>query len=97
MSEYQTLWMILCHRALSGPKPGQPFEISEVVPDVAKALLVTNPQAERMVAMLLGELDRLPDGRQYFTREGNAVVPLPEFASLTTDPAAEVADYPFEF
>jgi len=96
VSDYQTLWTILCHRALSGPNPAQPFEISEVVPEVAKALLVTNPQAERMVAMLLGELGRLPDGRQYFTREGNAVVPLPEFAVITADPAAELAAYPFE-
>ena len=57
---------------------------------------MTNPQAERMVAMLLGELERLPDGHQYLAREGNAVVPLPEFATITADPAAEVAAYPFE-
>ena len=96
MSDYQTLWTILCRRALSGPKPVQPFEISEVVPEVAKALHMTNQQAERMAAMLLGELARLPDGRQYFTREGNAVVPLPEFARITANPAAELAAYPFE-
>jgi hypothetical protein len=96
MSDYQTIWTILCRRALSGPKPGQPFEISEVVPDVAKALQVTNPQAERMVAMLLGELNRLPDGHQFFTREGNAVVPLPEFSTVTADGTAELVAYPFE-
>jgi hypothetical protein len=96
MSDYQTIWTILCRRALSGPNPDQPFEISEVVPDVAKALQVTNPQAERMVAMLLGELDRLPDGRQFFTREGDAVVPLSEFAAVTADATAELAAYPFE-
>ena len=96
MSDYQTIWTILCRRALSGTKPDQPFEISEVVPDVAQALQVTNPQAERMIAMLLGELDRLPDGRQFFAREGNAVVPLPEFATVTADATVELAAYPFE-
>ena len=96
MSDYQTLWTILCRRALSGPNSGQAFEISEVVPDVAQALQVTNPQAERMVAMLLGELDRLPDGRQFFTREGNAVVPLSELAAVTADATVELAAYPFE-
>jgi hypothetical protein len=96
MSEYQTVWTILCHRALVGPTPGQPFEISEVVSEVARALRVTDPEASRHVAFLLEELARLPEGRQYFTREGDAVVPLPEFAGLTTDAAAELSAYPYE-
>ena len=96
MSDYQTVWRVLCRHALAGPIPGQSFEISEVVPEVARALQVTCRQAERMVAMLLGELGRLPDGRQYFAREGNAVVPLPEFAGVTADVTAELAAYPFE-
>jgi hypothetical protein len=96
MSDYQTVWAVLCRRALMGPDPGQPFEIAEVVPEVAEALQVTNPQAERMVSMLLGELERLPEDRQYFAREGDAVVPLPEFATITGDPAAELAAYPYE-
>lgn len=95
LSDYQNTWIVLCRRAKQGD-PNTPFEISEVVPELASRLKVSGPRAERLISMLLGELGRLPEGRRYFRQEGYAVVPLPEFASVGDGPEAEVAAYPFE-
>jgi hypothetical protein len=96
MSDTQTVWMILCRRAAGGPSPGQPFEIEEVTPAVAEALKLPEDRARKLVDLLLGELLRLPEGRRYFRREGNAVVPLPEFAQVPADENGRLDAYPYE-
>lgn len=96
MSDSQAVWMILWRRALRSSDPLEPFEINEVVPDVVEALKVPEREAARKVGDLLTELSRLPDGSQYFRREGDAVVPLPEFARVHKDPVSELKAYPYE-
>lgn len=95
MSDSQTVWMILWQHALRDDR-AQAFEIAEVLPDVEKALQVDELHARRLVSGLLVELERMPDGAQYFRREGNAVVPLPELLRVPKNPKAEFASYPFE-
>lgn len=95
MSDSQTVWMILWQHAFRADRP-QAFEITEVVPEVEKALQVDELHARRLVSGLLVELERMPDGTQYFRREGNAVVPLPELERVPKNPTAELASYPFE-
>jgi hypothetical protein len=80
MSDSQTVWTILWERASKGPDPREPFEVSEVVPQVINRLNVPEEHAARLVRGLMMELGRMPEGRQYFTLEGDAIVPLPEFA-----------------
>ena len=96
MSDSQTAWTILWNYALTSLPALTPFEIAEVAPTVALALKVSTEEATRLVGDLLAELDRLPDGTQYFTREGNAVVPLPGFAKAAQDPKAALSTYPYE-
>jgi hypothetical protein len=96
MSDTQTVWMILWKRATSGGTPSEPFEISEVVPEVVKTLQVSNEDATQLITGLLNELARLPEGKQYFALEGSAVVPLPELAQVTKNPKAEFEAYPYE-
>jgi hypothetical protein len=93
MSEGQTLWTILWERAAQN---FEPFEIAEVAPQVAQALAIRPKDAERKIGLFVGELARLPDGEQYFRREGNALVPLEEFASAPKDSASVLRAYPFE-
>jgi hypothetical protein len=45
---------------------------------------------------MLTELSRLPDGKQFFRREGNAVVPLPEITQMPSSSEAELTAYPYE-
>jgi hypothetical protein len=96
MSDTQTVWMILWKRATQGSHPREPFEIAEVVPEVTRSLNISEREATRLVSGLLQELDRLPAGQRYFAREGNAVVPLPEFANVHQDPNSELRAYPYE-
>ncbi len=96
MSDTQTVWLILWKRALKSRHPRDPFEISEVVPDVVEALKVSNRDAERLIRGLLNELERLPEGKQFFQLEGNAIVPQPEFEDVHQDPQSELAAYPYE-
>jgi hypothetical protein len=96
MSDSQTIWMALWRRALSHDNPLEPFEISEIVPEVAAALKVPEHDALRQIRALLTELGRLPDGEQYFRSEGRAIVPLPEFARVHKDPDSELKAYPYE-
>jgi hypothetical protein len=93
MSKPRTIWTIIWERAARDPSP---FEISEMVPQVAAALGVDARDAEKRIAMLLKELSRMPEGEQYFTREGNAVVALPEFQRSPKDAATAAKAYPFE-
>ena len=94
----QTIWMILWRRALASPSPLTRSRIAEVVPDVVGDPRSRSPsvRATRLITGLLGELDRLPEGRQYFRQEGNAIVPLPEFARVPKDPNSELKAYPYE-
>src|SRR4051794_21673702 len=96
MSDTQTVWMVIWNRATKGPGRREPFEVSEIVPDVAKALSVSEHDAARLIRGLLKELERLPEGKQYFALEGDAIVPLPEFAEVPADPRSALAAYPFE-
>lgn len=93
MSDSKKVWMILWNRAAEDPTP---FEISDAGPDVAEHVNMTLPAAIHKIAFVLQELSRMPDGRQYFVREGDAVVPLPEFLDSDKDAATAEAAYPFE-
>lgn len=96
MSDSQTAWSILWDHASKGPKPDAPFEISEVSPAVSKALNISDPEARHLISGLLTELDRMPDGKRYFRREGNAVVPLPSFLRAQASSVAPLDAYPYE-
>jgi hypothetical protein len=96
MSDNQTVWTILWERAAADASPGTPFEIDEVVPTVAESLKVSEDKARRLINRLLGELERLPDGHQFFTREGNAVVPLSGFLLARGRVSHPVEMYPYE-
>ena len=96
MTESQAIWKIVWARAARGPNAREPFEIDEVVPDVVEALGVSEEAAKRKVAGLLKELERLPEGEQYFAMEGNAVEPLEEFAAAPKDAETALRLYPFE-
>jgi hypothetical protein len=93
MSDSKKVWMILWNRAVADPTP---FEISEAAPEAASVLKMTVPAAMHKIAFVLQELSRIPDGGQYFIREGDAVVPLPEFMGSEKDPDTAEAAYPFE-
>jgi hypothetical protein len=92
MSDSQTVWKILWEHAAAG----EPFEIDEVVPAVTATLKVSAPEARGLIGGLLTELDRLPDGHQYFTREGNAVVPLPAYSRARQASSSPLDVYPYE-
>lgn len=95
MSDSQTVWMILWQHAFQGDTP-RPFEIADVVPEVARSLQVDQQDARRLVTGLLTELSRMPEGKQYFRQEGNAVAPLPELTHVARDPKHEFQAYPYE-
>lgn len=88
-SEWRTLFDLLWETAA---RVGGPFEIAEIVPEAARRLKQPETTAERELNLLLVELERMPEGRQYFEVEGNAVVPLPEIQKAATSQDA----YPFE-
>lgn len=93
MSDFKTIWTILWTRAAARPGP---FEISEVAPEVAQRLKISAQEAQKRTGELLKELERLPEGEQFFAREGNAVVPLAEFESADGTAAGAENAYPFE-
>jgi len=96
MSDNQTVWTILWQHAAALDPPGAAFEIDDVVPAVRKALQVSDDQARRLIGGLLVELDRLPEGRRFFSREGNAVVPLAGFFRSKDQVTHPVDAYPYE-
>jgi len=96
MTDTQTVWMILWKKAAADPISRAPFEIDEVVPEAAGALKSSPGDAKRIISGLLKELERMPDGGQFFCQEGEAVVPLPEFTRSAKDDAAALNAYPFE-
>ena len=96
MSDSQTAWKIVWQHAAKAPTPDAPFEIDDVVPAVADALGTPKDKARHLISDLLVELSRLPDGRQFFTREGNAVVPLPEFVKSVGRVDNPLDAYPYE-
>lgn len=96
MSDSQTAWNVLWQHAAKATGHDAPFEIDEVVPAVAKALAAPEDKARHLISGLLDELSRLPDGRQFFAREGNAVVPLPEFTRDAGRVGNPVDAYPYE-
>lgn len=87
------VWLTLWNRATVDPTP---FEVDEVTGEVADALEIDGKEAARRIALLLGELQRLPEGKQYFALEGYAIVPLPEFMASPKDEASALKAYPFE-
>jgi hypothetical protein len=93
MTDPQTVWTILWKRA---QRTQAPFEIGDVAPEIAAALQIPEREASHKVGTLLTELSRLPEGEQYFRREGNAVVPLTEFASASEKTTKPLELYPFE-
>jgi hypothetical protein len=93
MSRAKTIWLILWNRASQDPAP---FEIAEVVSQVAKELSISEHEAQSRISGLLHELARMPDGEQFFTQEGYAVVALPEFLASPKDADAALEAYPFE-
>ena len=93
MSDSQTIWSILWDHART---ENGPFEIDDVVPAVAKALGMADASAHRAITSLIDELDRMPDGRQYFDTCGDAAVPLPEFREAVAKGKAAAETYPYE-
>jgi len=93
MCTARKVWSILWDRAAEDPAP---FEIAELAPRIAKLIGISEPEAQRQLAGLLKELERMPDGAQFFCEEGGAVVPLPEFLASAKDGATAAASYPFE-
>jgi hypothetical protein len=79
-----------------GAGPASPFPVAKIVPRVAAALKVPEGEARSLVDGPLTEVARLPGGRRYFRREGDAAVPLPEFAGVSKTPRAERDAYPYE-
>lgn len=96
MSDSQTAWTVLWNHAASMTTPGAPFEIDEVAPAVALELKIGDPEARHLIAGLLTELDRMPEGKRYFRREGNAVVPLPSFTRARAGTSSPLDLYPYE-
>lgn len=96
MSDSQTAWMILWKKAASDPIARAPFEIDDVVPEVVEALGGSPKDVKRIISGLLKELERMPDGRQFFCQEGDAIVPLPEFVASAKDDRTALDAYPFE-
>lgn len=93
MFDSHKLWLILWGRAAADPSP---FEIAEISGAVADSLKLDKEEATRRIQLLLGELDRLPEGEQFFALEGNAIVCMPEFAKSAKDEASALRAYPFE-
>ena len=93
MSKAHLIWMALWEHAALDPSP---FEIDELVPAVQEATGFDAHESRYRVGFLLTELSRLPDGQQFFTREGDAVVVLDEFMQSPKDPATALDAYPFE-
>jgi hypothetical protein len=96
MSDSQTVWTLLWNHALRSPRPRQPFEIDEVLPELVAVVHLDEAEARRLVLTLLKELARLPEGKRFFTLEGNAVVPLGEFVEASRNPQPPLAFYPYE-
>ncbi len=97
MSDSQTAWTILWNHAATRGAHADAFEIGEVTPALARALAISEPDAQRcVVSTLLSELGRMPEGRQYFAREGNAVVPLPELTRAISQSQTPLDVYPYE-
>ncbi len=96
MTDTQTVWMVLWKKAATDPNFQAPFEIDEVLPETAAALGSSPGDARRTLSGLLKELERMPDGRQFFRQEGEAVVPLLEFLRSAKDDASALNAYPFE-
>jgi hypothetical protein len=96
VSDSQTAWSALWSHAAKGANPNSPFEIDEVVPVAASALGVKPEKARKLIGGLLTELARLPEGKRFFTREGNAVVPLPEFRTALDAGTPPLDAYPYE-
>lgn len=91
-SNWQRIWATLCDFGTRS----RGFEIEETLSRISEDLSISTVEARREVDFLLDELSRLPEGRQYFEREGDAVVPLPEFQALPESRAARLQAYPFE-
>jgi hypothetical protein len=96
MSDSQTVWSILWDHASQGASIGSPFEIDEVLPEVCSALGISEEAARKLISGLLVELDRMPAGRQFFRREGNAVVPLQGFFRAVKEGVKPLDAYPYE-
>lgn len=92
-SEWQTLFGLIWETAT---RERGPFEIATLIPEAARRLGQPPPRVEREIAFLMAELERLPEGRRFFTVEGNAIVPLAEFNRAPTGPDAAATAYPFE-
>lgn len=93
MSEWMTIW-----NSLWGTMSERraPFEIGTIAPEVAGRLGVKPAEAEREIGFLLEELSRMPEGRRFFRREGNAVVALPEWTEAQRLGRSSQEAYPFE-
>src|SRR5262245_40975199 len=99
MSDSHTVWMIL---RTARSRPLDPLNLRDlrgharVVPAVVAALHVDEKAASRLIATLFTELSRLPDGRQFFRREGDAIVPLPESLEAARAAPSPLSAYPYE-
>ncbi len=72
------------------------FEVDDVTPQVAAKLGESREEAAGRVRTLLGELGRMPDGKQFFAMEGNAAVPLAEYLKARDAGVSPDEAYPYE-
>ncbi len=93
MSDTQQIWLVVWKHACADPSP---FEIEEAAPEVAAILGISERDAIRATSGLMKELERMPEGRQFFRVEGNAIVCLDEFSASAKDEKAALDAYPFE-
>jgi hypothetical protein len=96
MSDTQTVWTVLWNRAAWSATPGAVMEISELAPGVMAALKVDRAAAVRLIATLLKQLSRLPDGARFFALEEDVIVPLPELAAARKAGRTALQAFPFE-
>lgn len=94
MSDTRMIWGMMWAAAIRNH--GEPFEIDEIIPEICERFKISEHEAVRTTKMLLRELERIAEGEQYFTIEGDAIVPLEEFIRGSHDAATEEVAYPFE-
>ena len=93
MSLAQSIWAIMWDFAAHVEGP---FEIDEFADQVVARLGLSRDEAIHRASFLLGELDRLPQDKQFFLREGNAAVPQPSYTDCRVRGVSAEEAYPFE-
>ncbi len=96
MSESHQVWLLIWEYAMEHGNGREPFEVDEIVPHVCEKLCASPEDAYKHATFLLKQLERIPEGSQFFALEGNAVVPLDEYVCSPKDLETAANAYPFE-